>query len=157
MIKEIQYYSSDKNIILTNGVNENPGFDLKSSSRKEICIDPGKWAIIPTGISLNLPPNSEGQIRPRTGLALKYGITVLNSPGTIDKSYRGEIKIILINLSDSPFLVTYLDKIAQIVFSKVSRFDIQEVNNNFSVLDNQDKIISKGKDFRSKILKNPLE
>lgn len=84
-------------------------------------LGPYARAIISTGIALEIPAGSEAQIRPRSGLAAKHGITVLNSPGTIDSDFRGEIKVILYNASDAPFLVTSGDRIAQIVFAPVLR------------------------------------
>jgi dUTP pyrophosphatase len=76
-------------------------------------------AAIPTGVALSLPPGVEGQVRPRSGLAVRHGVTCLNSPGTIDADYRGEVQVILANLGDAPFLVRRGDRIAQIVFSPV--------------------------------------
>lgn len=85
---------------------------------KEIVINPGKSALIPTGIKMAIPNGYEVQVRPRSGLALKNCITVLNTPGTIDSDYRGEVGIILINHSDLPFTVKHHDRIAQLVFAK---------------------------------------
>lgn len=86
-------------------------------------LEPGKWALIPTGLTVNLPKNTEGQIRPRSGLAAKHGITVLNSPGTIDEDYRGEIKVILYNASESTFSVEKGDRIAQLVVAPVYKLE----------------------------------
>ena len=85
-------------------------------------------ALIPTGLALELPPGTEAQVRPRSGLAIKHGITLLNSPGTIDEDYRGEVKIILINLGESPFTVESGMRIAQLVISQVTRVAIHEVD-----------------------------
>lgn len=93
------------------------GADLFSLTENDIVIDPGKTVLIPTGISLEIPGGYEGQIRPRSGLAAKHNITLLNSPGTIDSDYRGEIKIITTNLGTEPFTVTNHMRIAQIVFA----------------------------------------
>ncbi|MFP4179113.1 MAG: dUTP diphosphatase [Spirochaetaceae bacterium] len=95
------------------------GADIKALLQEDIEIPPGERATIPTGIRLQIPQGFEAQIRPRSGLAQKNGITVLNTPGTIDADYRGEIKIILINLGDEVFTVSNKMKIAQIVFSPV--------------------------------------
>ena len=84
--------------------------------------------LIKTGLHIELPKNIEAQIRPRSGLALKHGITVLNSPGTIDEDYRGDIGVILINLSQKPFIIKKGDRIAQIVFQKVEKFDLEIVD-----------------------------
>src|SRR5690606_39103363 len=81
----------------------------------------GGRALIPTGLTLELPPGYEGQVRPRSGLALKHGVTVLNSPGTIDSDYRGEVKVILINLGEAPFAVRRGERIAQLVVAPVTR------------------------------------
>ena len=88
---------------------------------------PGKPAAIPTGISIALPVSYEAQVRPRSGLALNHGVTVLNSPGTIDADYRGEIKVILINHSPQPFTVTRGMKIAQLVIAPVTRVEWEQV------------------------------
>lgn len=95
------------------------GADIKAHITKDINIAPGESVLITTGIKLQIPEGYEGQIRPRSGLALKHSVTVLNTPGTIDSDYRGELKIILINHSKSSFTVHNNDRIAQLVFSPV--------------------------------------
>jgi dUTP pyrophosphatase len=95
------------------------GFDLRANLPIAMTIQAGHRAIIPTGIYFEIPDNYEVQIRPRSGLAAKNGVTVLNTPGTIDADYRGEIKIILINLGDEPFIVNQGDRVAQAVFASV--------------------------------------
>ena len=102
------------------------GMDLYAFVEAPVTIMPMERALIPTGIFLGIPRGYEGEIRPRSGLALRYGITVLNTPGTIDSDYRGEIKVILINLGVKPFTVNNGDRIAQIVFKSTARveFDI---------------------------------
>ncbi|MCX7769518.1 MAG: dUTP diphosphatase [Proteobacteria bacterium] len=104
------------------------GMDLYAAIEESIIIRPLERVIIPTGLAIELPKGFEAQIRPRSGLALKNGITILNSPGTIDEDYRGEIKIILINLGQEDFQVNRGDRIAQMVFSKVSRVELFEVS-----------------------------
>ena len=104
------------------------GMDLAANIEKEIRIDPNKTAIIPTGLAVSIPKGYEIQIRPRSGLAAKSKITVLNSPGTIDADYRGEIKVILINLGDKPFLVEKGFRIAQMIVCPVIQVEIQEVD-----------------------------
>jgi len=94
------------------------GMDLRASLTDAVVIGPMKRALIPTGIFMEIPEGYEAQIRPRSGLALKYGITVLNSPGTIDSDYRGEVKVVLINLGEEKFEVKNGDRIAQIIISK---------------------------------------
>jgi dUTP pyrophosphatase len=100
------------------------GMDLYAAVDEDIVIDPGGFRLIPTGIHLQLPAGYEGQVRPRSGLAAKYGVTVLNTPGTIDSDYRGEIKIILINLGREPFVIKRGDRIAQLVISRYERVEL---------------------------------
>tara|TARA_E500000075_G_C6981355_1_gene316872 strand:- start:768 stop:1223 length:456 start_codon:yes stop_codon:yes gene_type:complete len=106
------------------------GLDLVANleqDTQQITIKPNKWEIIPTGITIELPDGCEAQIRPRSGLAYKYGVTVLNSPGTIDNDYRGEIKIILINHGHEDFIVKNGDRIAQMIISKYEKVKIEEI------------------------------
>lgn len=100
------------------------GMDLYAAVDEDTVIDPGGFRLIPTGIHLQLPAGYEGQVRPRSGLAAKYGVTVLNTPGTIDSDYRGEIKIILINLGREPFVIKRGDRIAQLVISRYERVEL---------------------------------
>jgi dUTP pyrophosphatase len=86
-----------------------------------VTLAPGGRSLVPTGLALALPPGFEGQVRPRSGLAAKYGITVLNAPGTIDADYRGEVKVILINLGDAPFEIRRGERIAQLVVAPVTQ------------------------------------
>lgn len=102
--------------------------DLSASIDKNIDINPGEWKLIPSGIAISLPENLEAQVRPRSGLAVKYGVTVLNSPGTIDTDYRGEVKVILINHSSEVFTVKNNERIAQIVFNEVKKINLKEVD-----------------------------
>lgn len=97
------------------------GMDLRADIEGEIVIPPMGRALVPTGISVAVPSGVEGQVRPRSGLAIQSGVTCLNSPGTIDSDYRGEIRVILVNLGAEPFSVRRGDRIAQIVFSPVVR------------------------------------
>jgi dUTP pyrophosphatase len=101
------------------------GVDLYAAVEESI-ISPGAWLLIPTGIALAIPEGYEGQVRPRSGLALKHGIGMLNGPGTIDADYRGEIGIILFNFSKAPFTIRRGDRIAQMVFAKIekARFEL---------------------------------
>lgn len=101
------------------------GLDLYSV--ENITINPSETALIKTGIKIELPPQTEAQVRPRSGLALKHGITVLNTPGTIDEGYRGEVGIILINHGKEPFIVEKGMKIAQMIVKPVWYVDIEEV------------------------------
>jgi len=103
------------------------GVDLRAAEEK--VIEPGDWALIGTGLYLEIPFGYEAQVRPRSGLALKHGVTVLNAPGTIDADYRGEVGVILINLGSKPFEVKVGDRIAQLVISAVCRASFEEAKN----------------------------
>lgn len=102
------------------------GMDLMAAVEGAVEIEPGGVALIPTGIAIAVPPGYEGQVRPRSGLALKSGILVLNTPGTIDSDYRGEIGVILANLGREPFTVERGDRIAQLVIAAVARAEWTE-------------------------------
>jgi dUTP pyrophosphatase len=104
------------------------GFDLMAAVAADapVAIPPGGRALIATGIALALPAGVEGQVRPRSGLALRHGITVLNAPGTIDADYRGEVQVILANFGSETFVVRRGDRIAQLIFAAVLRADISE-------------------------------
>lgn len=97
------------------------GVDLRANIEETVTLKPLERALIKTGLFLEIPENYEAQVRPRSGLAIKHGITVLNSPGTIDADYRGEVGVILINLSQSDFIIEDGDRVAQLVFSKVKQ------------------------------------
>ena len=97
------------------------GVDLYAAVETETVIEAGKWSLIPTGIAVAIPEGYEGQVRPRSGLALKHGIGMLNGPGTIDADYRGEIGIILFNFNSAPFVIRRGDRIAQMVFAKLEK------------------------------------
>ena len=105
------------------------GMDLVANVKNNIIINPGKVKIIPAGIAVAIPKKYEIQIRPRSGLAAKKGISVLNTPGTIDSDYRGEIKIILINLSKKSFIIKSGDRIAQMILCPVAKVKFKEVKN----------------------------
>ncbi len=102
------------------------GLDIRACLEEEIVLGAGSIVCVPTGIFMEIPDGYEVQVRPRSGLALKNGVTVLNSPGTIDSDYRGEVKVILINLSDKPFVIRNGDRIAQIVPSAVTKCSFKE-------------------------------
>ena len=108
--------------------NGSSGMDLSANIEKQIKIEPGKTSIIPTGISVSIPKNFEIQIRSRSGLAAKSQISVLNSPGTIDADYRGELKVILINLSNKAFVVERGTRIAQMVLCPIVKAKFKEVD-----------------------------
>ncbi len=128
---EIKIYQSheSRDLPLPRYMSEgSSGMDLYAAVEGRVTIPKGAFALIPTGIHLQIPPGYEGQVRPRSGLAIRYGITVLNSPGTIDSDYRGELKIILINLGDKPFKINRGDRIAQLVICKYERVKLVTVS-----------------------------
>ncbi|WP_340024062.1 dUTP diphosphatase [Paenibacillus sp. FSL K6-1096] len=104
------------------------GYDLYAAVGEAVVLAPGERKLIPTGIALAMPDGLEAQIRPRSGLALKHGITCLNTPGTIDADYRGEIKVLLINLGQEPFAIARNERIAQMVFQAVPAVSLVEVD-----------------------------
>lgn len=104
------------------------GADLCAAIAGELTLQPGERALVPTGLSIALPPGFEAQVRPRSGLALRDGVTCLNSPGTIDADYRGPIGVILANLGSSPVTIRRGDRIAQLVVAPVSRAQFDEVD-----------------------------
>ena len=119
----------DKNIDLPKYKTEfSSGMDLVANVKEVITIEPGKTSIIPTGIAISIPAGYEVQIRPRSGLAAKSRIGVLNSPGTIDADYRGEIKVILINLGNHLFKINKNDRIAQMILCPIAKIEFEEVN-----------------------------
>ena len=104
------------------------GMDLRAAVPEDrpLILPPGRRALVPTGLVLEIPDGFEGQVRPRSGLALKHGVTCLNTPGTIDSDYRGEVKVLLVNLGDDDFEVTRGMRVAQIVFAEVTRAGVEE-------------------------------
>jgi dUTP pyrophosphatase len=97
------------------------GMDLVAAVTRPVTLAPGERGLVPTGLAIALPPGFEAQVRPRSGLALKHGVTLLNSPGTIDADYRGEIGVVLVNLGQAPFTIERGSRIAQLVVAPVSR------------------------------------
>jgi dUTP pyrophosphatase len=104
------------------------GLDLPAAVSETITIAPGAFHLVPCGFAIALPPGFEAQVRPRSGLAAKHGVTVLNAPGTIDADYRGEVKVILINHGREPFAITTGLRIAQLVVAPVTRVEWQETD-----------------------------
>ena len=102
------------------------GLDLTAALDAPLVLAPGARAMVPTGLALAIPPGYEGQVRPRSGLAARHGVTCLNTPGTIDSDYRGEVRVILINLGQEPFTVQHGDRIAQLVIAEVARLTVVE-------------------------------
>jgi len=119
--------------IINNSTNPLPayatpgssGMDLRANLTESLTLAPLERAMVPTGISLEIPEGFEAQVRPRSGLAIKQGLTCLNSPGTIDADYRGELKVILINLSAQPQVIEHGDRIAQMIFQKVELVELE--------------------------------
>lgn len=103
------------------------GMDLKADITEPVVLGPLERAMIPTGLFMALPEGTEAQVRPRSGLAAKFGISVLNAPGTIDADYRGEVKVILVNLSNEPFTVNPGERIAQMVVARYEKVEWDEV------------------------------
>lgn len=103
------------------------GMDLRAALAEPMVIAPMRRALVPTGLQIALPQGYEAQVRPRSGLAAKSGVTVLNSPGTVDSDYRGEVKVILINFSDAPFTIIHGDRIAQMVVAPVTQASLTPV------------------------------
>jgi len=103
------------------------GMDIRASIEKKIILKSRERLAIPTGLYIELPINTEAQVRPRSGLAIKHGVTVLNTPGTIDSDYRGEIKVILINLSDQEFEINNGDRIAQLILNSIEKVSWQNI------------------------------
>ena len=104
------------------------GWDLRAALGAPRELAPGERAAIPTGLHLAIPAGWEGQVRPRSGLALRHGVTVVNAPGTIDSDYRGEVAVLLVNLGDAPYTLRRGDRIAQLVFSRVETAELVEVD-----------------------------
>ena len=104
------------------------GMDLLADVGEPVGVEPGARVLIPTGIAIELQPGFEAQVRPRSGLALRYGVTLLNSPGTIDADYRGEIQVLMINLGDQPYTVRRGDRIAQMIVAPVVRAELRAVD-----------------------------
>ena len=111
------------------------GLDIYAANSEDFIIGIGERVLVPTGIAIALPNDCEAQIRPRSGLALKYGLTLLNTPGTIDSDYRGEIKLIVINLGDKEYILKRGERVAQMIFARVVKPEIIEVE----VLDGTDR------------------
>lgn len=102
------------------------GMDLLADLEDEVVLPPGGRMLVPTGVAVAIPPGVEGQVRPRSGLAARSGVTCLNTPGTIDSDYRGEIRVVLVNLGEGPFVLRRGDRIAQLVFAPVLRAVLEE-------------------------------
>ena len=124
---KVKIINKSKNPLPNYATENSAGMDLRANLSDTVTLNPGERKLISTGLYIQLPSGYEAQIRPRSGLAINQGITVLNSPGTIDADYRGEIKVIICNFSDASYIITNGDKIAQMVISKVPRVEFCEV------------------------------
>ncbi len=124
-MEKLEVFVSKKNgaLLPQYATSASSGLDLSAFLDKDLTIKPFERMLVPTGIFIGIPRGFEAEIRPRSGVAYKYGVTVLNTPGTIDADYRGEIKVILINLGTEPFVIRNGDRIAQMVFRSVAQID----------------------------------
>lgn len=104
------------------------GMDLRAAINEDVTLEPGARALISAGFSMEIPAGYEAQVRPRSGLALRHGITVLNSPGTIDSDYRGTVAVILVNLGEEPFVIQRGERIAQMIVAPVTRAELRPVD-----------------------------
>ncbi|MDD9938709.1 MAG: dUTP diphosphatase [Myxococcales bacterium] len=102
------------------------GLDLSAALESAMTLAPGERAAVPTGLAIALPAGHEGQVRPRSGLSIKHGVTVVNAPGTVDEDYRGEVKVLLVNLGQEPHVIKPGDRIAQLVVAPVTRVEVVE-------------------------------
>ncbi len=127
-IKKLENYKSDLPFYASTGAS---GFDVKAQLEQDIILKPGQRCLVPTGLAFAIPENYEIQVRPRSGLAVKHGISMVNTPGTIDADYRGEVKVILINHGDQDFIIKDQERIAQFVLCPV-------VQANFHVVESLD-------------------
>lgn len=124
---KVKIVNTSKHALPAYETEASAGMDLRANLDEEIVLKPLERSLVPTGLFIELPVGFEAQIRPRSGLAIKKGISLLNTPGTIDADYRGEIKIILVNLSNDDFTVVDGERIAQMIISKVEKADWVEV------------------------------
>ncbi|HEX7903995.1 MAG TPA: dUTP diphosphatase [Chitinophagaceae bacterium] len=120
---DVRIVNTSSNALPEYATAGSSGMDIRADLNEPITLQPMERALIPTGLFIELPEGYEVQVRPRSGLAIKQGITCLNSPGTIDADYRGEIKIILINLSQQPQLIHHGDRVAQMIIQKVEKIN----------------------------------
>ena len=143
---EVRIRNQSSNPLPAYATEGSAGMDLRVSLEEPVSLQPLERKLLPTGLFIELPEGYEAQIRPRSGLAAKQGITCLNSPGTIDSDYRGEIKVLLVNLSDSEQVINPGDRIAQMVIQKVERAIFSEVKELNTTSRNDGGFGSTGKD-----------
>ena len=125
---QVKVINKGKQPLPAYATTQSAGMDVRADREEHVTLKPLQRQLIPTGLYIALPQGYEAQVRPRSGLALKHGITVLNTPGTIDADYRGEIGVVLVNLSDTEFTVNPGERIAQIVIAKHEQADLVEVD-----------------------------
>lgn len=123
---KVRVVNKSKHALPEYSTDFSAGMDLKANLDEAITLEPGKRILVPTGLYMELPHNYEAQIRPRSGLALKKGITVLNTPGTIDSDYRGEVGIILVNLSEDAFVINDGERICQMIIARHESIEWEE-------------------------------
>ena len=123
----IRIVNKGKHPLPSYATEHSAGMDLRANLEASILLVPGQRALVPTGLFLELPEGTEAQVRPRSGLAFKHGVTVLNAPGTIDADYRGEVGVLLINHGQEPFEVKDGERIAQLVVARYARVSFEEV------------------------------
>lgn len=124
----VQVINKSKHALPSYATSQSAGVDLRANIEEPIVIKPLERVLVPTGIYMALPKGYEAQIRPRSGLAAKHGITILNTPGTIDADYRGEIKVILVNLSNEPFIIEDGERVCQMVIARHEQVTWQQVD-----------------------------
>ena len=124
---KVEIINKSKHQLPAYATNLSAGMDLRANLDESIVLEPLQRALVPTGLFMALPAGYEAQVRPRSGLAIKKGITVLNSPGTVDADYRGEVCVILVNLSNEPFIINPGERIAQMVVARYEKIEWDEV------------------------------
>lgn len=145
MAVEIKIVNTSGNSLPAYATEGASGMDLRANLTAPLLLGPLQRRLVPTGLFMELPDEYEAQVRPRSGLAMKHGITCLNSPGTIDSDYRGEIKVILINLSNEEHTIQHGDRIAQLVLQKIEKINWQQVNSLTETVRNNGGFGSTGK------------
>lgn len=125
---EVKVRNESSHALPAYQTEESAGMDLRAAIEEDVILAPLQRQLVPTGLFIELPRGFEAQVRPRSGLAFKHGITVLNSPGTVDSDYRGEIKVLLVNLSGEPFTIAPGERIAQLVVSRHERVQWEEAS-----------------------------
>lgn len=135
--RQCKVYNASDNALPAYASECAAGMDLRANLEERVVLQPGERMLVPTGLFIELPTDCEAQIRPRSGLAMKHGITVLNSPGTIDADYRGEVCVILINLSQEPFEIQPGERIAQMVVAPFRQEELVEVSSREELSDTE--------------------